>query len=114
MSFALSLSAVFLISYLIYHFGAESVIFGDADKNGILTEEERLAVSGLRSVYLIILLTHIVSAVSVLPPVLFSFYFALSGQIGRHKKIVKWAFPFWLYVAASGVLTYILVHPYYL
>jgi len=93
------LSSIFLISYVIYHsFGVETRYPSDHP---------------LRPLYLTILLTHIFLAAAVLPLVLFSFYYALAGQIERHRKIVKFSFPIWLYVTTTGVIVYLMISPYY-
>ncbi len=96
---AFSLSALFLISYIIFHsFGIETKFPAE---------------NSLRPVYLIILLTHIVLATIVLPLVLFAFYRGLNMQVEKHKKIVRWAFPIWLYVTLSGVVVYLMISPHY-
>ena len=59
------------------------------------------------------LLTHIVLAAVIVPFVLFSLYYALTRQISKHRKISKWTFPLWLYVAVSGVVVYLMISPYY-
>ncbi|WP_448518278.1 DUF420 domain-containing protein [Rhodoflexus sp.] len=110
---ALILSSLFLVSYVIYHFQAPSTKFGDTNGDGVLSNVELAAVGITRSVYLFILLTHILLAVVVVPIVLVAFYFGLTNQRARHKKIVKFTFPIWLYVAITGVLVYLMISPYY-
>jgi putative membrane protein len=93
------LSSLFLVSYVIYHaFGVETRFPAD---------------NPWRPVYLFILISHIILAAIVLPLVLVSFYWALVGQIDRHKKLVKVSFPVWLYVTATGVIVYLMIAPYY-
>jgi putative membrane protein len=114
MSSAFVLSSIFLVSYVIYHFSPDSSVrFGDVNHDKIVDDAEKLAVGGIRYLYLFILLTHIILAGIVVPLVLFAFYFALSNQIPRHKKIVKWTYPIWLYVAITGVVVYLMIKPYY-
>ena len=113
MLLAFTLSSVFLVSYVLYHFQSEQLFFGDTNNDKILNDVEKLAVSGTRPIYLFVLLTHIVLSVAVVPLVLLSLYFAFTGQIERHKKTVKWTFPVWLYVAVSGVTVYLMMTPYY-
>jgi putative membrane protein len=96
---AFFLSALFLISYITYHFFSEETKFPKDNP--------------LRPVYLFILLTHILSASSVLPFILMSFYRGLNRQVEAHKKIVRWTFPIWLYVTITGVIVYLLISPYY-
>lgn len=110
---AFALGAVFLISYVVYHASAASTVFGDINRNGILDENEALAIGSMRSVYLMILLSHIVLAAVVVPFVLLALYFALTGKYGRHRKIVKFAYPIWLYVSITGVVVYLMISPYY-
>jgi putative membrane protein len=111
---AFVLSSLFLVSYVVYHFQAPSTKFGDINGDGILSETELAEVGIMRGIYLIILLTHILLAIVVVPFVLIAFYFALSKQINRHRKIVKFTFPIWLYVAVTGVIVYLMISPYYL
>lgn len=110
------LGALFLVSYIIYHFNVSSVKFGDADFDGVVSAMELEAAGGnlARGVYLVVLLSHIGLSIVALPFVLRALAFAITNQIERHKKIVRWAFPFWLYVSVSGVLVYFLIRPYYL
>ncbi|MFT5913594.1 MAG: putative membrane protein [Flammeovirgaceae bacterium] len=110
---AFVLSSIFLISYVIYHFQVPSTIFGDLDHSGDLNESEALAIEGVRSFYLVILLTHIALSTIIVPLVLLSIYFAFSNQIDRHKKIVRFTFPIWVYVAITGVVVYWMISPYY-
>ncbi len=110
---AFFLGILFLISYILYHSTTSSTIFGDVNRDGILDEAETVLVGSLRSVYLLILLSHILLAIIVVPLVLFAFYFALSDKFDKHKKIVRYTLPIWLYVSVSGVVVYLLIRPYY-
>ncbi len=110
---AFALSAIFLVSYVIYHFQGGHTLFGDANHDGVLDNNELSAIGSLRLVYLILLLSHILLSIAVVPLVLFSFYFAWSNQIIRHKKWVKWSYPIWFYVATTGVIVYFMIRPYY-
>jgi len=96
---AFGLSSIFLVSYVFYHAISQPTKYGG---EGIL-----------KSIYYFILLTHIVLAAVVLPFILFTFYRALNSQFEQHKKIARWTFPVWLYVAVTGVLVYLLISPYY-
>jgi putative membrane protein len=93
------LSALFLISYVVYHFFVPETTFGG---EGII-----------RYVYYIILTTHIILAAVVLPLILLSFWYALNQKIDKHRKIVRFTFPIWLYVAVTGVIVYLMISPYY-
>ena len=110
---AFLLSSLFLISYVTAHYFIPDTKFGDVDHSGILDEMELAAVSGIRPVYLVILLSHILLAVIVLPMILLSFYFALKDDRVKHKKITRFSYPIWLYVTLTGVVVYALISPYY-
>lgn len=110
---AFLLSSVFLISYVTAHYFIPDTKFGDVDHNGMLEDAELAAVSGIRSVYLVILLSHILLAVVVLPMILLSFYYALKDDRVKHKKITRFSYPIWLYVTITGVVVYALISPYY-
>ncbi|MDB5020601.1 MAG: YozB [Pedobacter sp.] len=107
------LSSIFLIFYIVFHLYVKDTKFGDADHNGILSSAESAGVGAIRYVYYVILITHIMLAVIVLPLILVSFFRGFNMQIEKHKKIVRWAYPVWLYVAVSGVIVYLMISPYY-
>jgi putative membrane protein len=113
MSTAFILGVLFLISYIIYHATSPSTVFGDVDGNGILELEEADSIGAWRTFYLIILGTHILLAILVVPFVLFSFFYALTSRFEKHKKIVRYTLPVWLYVSITGVLVYLMINPYY-
>lgn len=110
---AFALSSVFLVSYVVYHFQAASTKFGDVNHDQVVDAAELAAVGVSRTVYLVILLTHIVLAAMVVPFVLRSIYFGLTKQYARHKKISQWTFFMWLYVAVTGVIVYFMISPFY-
>lgn len=110
---AFVLSALFLISYVIAHFYLPETIYGDSNHNGLLESEELQQVASTRGFYLFILITHIGLAAITFPLVLLSFYYGLSRKIDAHKKVVRWAYPLWLYVCFTGPLVYIFLKPYY-
>ncbi|MEO9475584.1 MAG: DUF420 domain-containing protein [Cyclobacteriaceae bacterium] len=114
MTLGLVFGAVFLVSYVLYHSNSTSVVYGDIDHDGILSSTESSQVGAMRTVYIFTLLSHIALSIVVVPFVLLAFYFALTDQIGRHKKLVKFTFPIWLYVSISGVIVYFMISPYYL
>ncbi len=99
MLIAFGLSAVFLVSYVISKLNADPIPFGG---EGIM-----------RGLYFFILITHILLSVPVLPLAMFAIYRGWSGEIVKHKKVVRYTFPVWLYVAITGVLVYIFMAPYY-
>ena len=95
----IGLSSAFLIMYVAYHLTSEPTPFGG---QGIL-----------RIVYFLILISHIVLSVAVIPLVLFTFSRALAGNFERHRRLAKFTFPVWLYVAITGVVVYLMISPYY-
>ncbi|WP_282777336.1 DUF420 domain-containing protein [Phaeodactylibacter xiamenensis] len=113
MMVALGLSVLFLLSYVAYHFTTPETIFGDLDGDGSLSAEELAAVGSTRTFYLIILLTHIVLAAVSLPFILFTFIRAYTGQFDRHRKMARWVWPIWFYVAVTGPVAYLMLMPYY-
>ena len=113
MSIAFFLGVLFLISYILYHSTTPSTVFGDLNRDGVLDNEESIRIGYFRLIYLLILLSHILLAIIVVPFVLFAFYFALSEKFDKHKKLVKFTLPIWLYVSISGVVVYLLIRPYY-
>lgn len=113
MFLALFMGVLFLISYITYHSSVESVKFGDLDHDGIVTDLEKVEAGITRTVYLLILASHILLSILVVPFVLFAFYYALTNQIEKHKRMVKFTFPVWLYVSISGVVVYFMIKPYY-
>jgi putative membrane protein len=109
-----SLSALFLVSYVLFHYLMRNeIVYGDINGDGKLSEAERAAAGGLRTLYLCILTPHIILAAGVLPLILLSFHRGLQMQVAKHKKLVRWTFPIWLYVTASGVIVYLMIRPYY-
>jgi putative membrane protein len=107
------LSALFLVSYIVFHYLAPETRYGDLDGDGKLSALETAAVGGFRYVYYVILVSHIILAAGVLPLILLSFYRGLQMQVEKHKKLVRWTFPIWLYVTVTGVIVYLLISPYY-
>jgi len=99
MSTAFGLGAIFLVSYVIYHGAAESTTFGGEGT--------------VRIIYYFLLLTHIVLAAVALFPILFAYYYGLTDQREKHRKVVKFAYPIWLYVTVTGVIVYFMISPYY-
>ena len=95
---AFVLSCIFLVSYVVYHLQTEPTVYPS---------------NSLKPLYLFILITHILLAIVVVPLVLFSIYYATSNNFVKHLKIVRFAYPIWLYVAITGVLVYLMISPYY-
>lgn len=96
MTAAFALGGLFLICYVTYHISNPANKFGGA---GII-----------RGVYFFVLITHIGLSLVVLPLVLRAMFFAVTKQFARHRKIVRFAYPIWLYVSASGVVVYLMLY----
>ncbi len=110
---ALVMSIVFLVSYIAHHLLAGEAKFGDSNHDGILSDEEKLAVGSIRIVYYIILATHIFLAAVILPFILFTAYRALVAEFPVHKKLARITWPLWFYVAVTGPIVYLMISPYY-
>ncbi|HMX39319.1 MAG TPA: DUF420 domain-containing protein [Saprospiraceae bacterium] len=110
---ALLCSALFLLCYVLYHFTTPEVKYGDLDHDGLLSAAESAAVAGSRGIYLGILATHIVLAGVILPFILLTFNRAYTGQYARHRRMARWVYPLWLYVAITGPVCYWMLKPYY-
>ncbi len=95
----MALSAVFLAMYVLYHMTSEPTPYGGE--------------GWLRALYYFILISHILLSVAVVPLILLTFSRALAGNFERHRRLAKFAFPVWLYVAITGVLVYLMISPYY-
>ncbi|MBN9296424.1 MAG: DUF420 domain-containing protein [Filimonas sp.] len=113
MMIALVLSVLFLVSYIAHHLLAGEARFGDANHDGIVSDAEKAAVGGMRIVYFIILSTHILLAAVILPFILFTAYRALIAEWPAHKKIARYTWPLWFYVAVTGPIVYWMISPYY-
>jgi putative membrane protein len=110
---AVALSLVFLVSYVTYHFLAKSTKYGDLNHDYIVDATEKAALGGTSVVYYFILLTHIVLAAIIVPLVLFTLLRGFQSDFVRHKKIARYTWPIWFYVAVTGVIVYVMISPYY-
>ena len=99
MKTCIALSLSFLLMYVAYHMTSDPTPFGGA---GLV-----------KGIYYFILISHIILSVTVIPLVLFSYYYSSTEQFVQHKKIAKITFPIWLYVAVTGVIVYLMIAPYY-
>jgi len=110
---ALTCSALFLVCYVLYHFTTPEIKYGDTDHDGLVSAAELAATGGMRSLYLVVLLTHITLAAVILPFILLTFNRAYTQQFDRHKKMARWVYPIWLYVAITGPICYLMLQPFY-
>jgi putative membrane protein len=95
---ALGSSAMFFVGYVVYH-----SFHGDTKFAGA---------GGVRPVYFLVLITHIVLSAVVVPMILTSLYLALSGRLATHKRVARWTLPIWLYVSVTGVVIFVMLKAY--
>ncbi len=96
---AMVTSALFLLSYVLYHF---------------TTPETKFCGEGsIRIVYFILLISHVLLAAVIFPFILFTLIRGYTYQIERHRKMARWVFPLWLYVAVTGPILYLMLMPCY-
>jgi len=93
---ALTTSALFLTSYLIYHYNVGSVPFPGR--------------GWIRGVYFSILITHTILAAVIVPLVLVTLTRALREDFVRHRRIARWTLPLWFYVSVTGVVVYVMLY----
>ena len=99
MKSAIALSVIFLLLYIAYHLTTDATKYGGT---GIS-----------RTIYFILLISHISLSIITIPLVLVSYVRALAQKFDKHKQLTRYTFPIWLYVAITGVLVYIMISPYY-
>lgn len=99
MSTAVILSATFLLCYVAYHFTNEETKFG--------------GVGAVRTVYFLLLITHILFAALSFPLILLTYLAGWADRRQAHRKLAKWTFPMWLYVALTGPICFLMLRPYY-
>ena len=100
MKTAIALSLAFLLMYVAYHMTSDSTPYGGE--------------GFIRYVYFFILISHIILSIGIIPMVLFTYVRAFTRQFEDHKKIARYTFPIWLYVAVTGVIVYFMISPYYI
>ena len=96
---ALVVSGIFLISYVVYHARYGSVRFTGQ--------------GFVRTLYFMILSTHVVLAVVIVPLVTITLRRALRADFVRHRRIARWTYPLWLYVSVTGVVVYLMLYRLY-
>ena len=93
---ALATSALFLTSYLIYHYNVGSRPF--------------TGTGPIRFVYFAILISHVLLAIAIVPMVLVTVSRALAGRFDRHRRIARITWPLWMYVSVTGVIVYVMLY----
>jgi len=94
-------SSLFLISYLVYHIGFKAGV-------------SRFTGTGwIRPVYFVILVSHTILAITIVPLIAVTLTRALRGRFILHRRIARWTFPMWLYVSVTGVIVYLMLYHFY-
>lgn len=93
---ACAVSALFLVTYLVYHYFAGSTRFAGT--------------GWTRPVYFSILISHTILATAVLPLVLVTVWRGLKMNVEKHRRIARWTFPIWIYVSVTGVAVYLMLY----
>lgn len=96
---AFAVSSAFLGSYLAYHYRVGHVVFQGQ--------------GWIRPVYFVLLLTHTVLAVLIVPMILVTLRRAWLERFDRHRIIARWTLPLWFYVSVTGVVVYLMVYQIY-
>jgi uncharacterized membrane protein YozB (DUF420 family) len=96
---AFASSMLFLTSYLVYHYHTGSRPFPGTGT--------------IRLVYFVILVSHVLLAIAILPLAISTLTKGLRGQYTRHKRVAKWTFPLWMYVSVTGVVVYVMLYQMY-
>ncbi|MEL0317439.1 MAG: DUF420 domain-containing protein [Flavobacteriaceae bacterium] len=99
MKTAIGLSLIFLVMYVTYHMTSDPTPYGGE--------------GFIKYVYYFILISHILLSIGIIPMVLITYVRALSNLFFEHKKIARYTFPIWLYIAVTGVIVYLMIAPYY-
>ena len=98
-SAAMICSVLFLLCYVTYH---------------ITTSETKFGGTGtIRTVYFVLLVSHIILAAVSFPFILFTWIYGFTNQVQKHRRMAKYVFPVWLYVAVTGPICYLMLRPYY-
>jgi uncharacterized membrane protein YozB (DUF420 family) len=100
MQTALAVSAAFLTSYLIYHYHVPSKRFPD--------------LGWIKTLYLFILIPHIILAAVMVPMILKTFWHAYRQEWEKHRKIARITFPIWMYVSITGVIVYLMLYRWFI
>jgi uncharacterized membrane protein YozB (DUF420 family) len=94
-------SSLFLVSYLVYHIGFKAGV-------------SRFTGTGwIRPVYFVILVSHTILAITIVPLIAVTLTRALRGRFTLHRRIARWTFPMWLYVSVAGVIVYLMLYHIY-
>jgi uncharacterized membrane protein YozB (DUF420 family) len=92
-------SSIFLMGYLTYHFHHGSTVFPD--------------LGWIKTLYLAILIPHVLLAVIMVPLILVTFFHAFKNNREKHRRLARITFPIWMYVSFTGVVIYLMVHQWF-
>jgi uncharacterized membrane protein YozB (DUF420 family) len=98
---ACTTSVLFLICYVTYH----------SLRGGVVTTFA--GTGGWRTLYLSILTSHTILAVTIVPMAIVSVWNGLKMRVARHRRIARWTFPLWMYVSVTGVLVYFFLYQWF-
>ena len=93
---AFTVSAVFLASYLVRFATTGPHMYPGAGPD--------------RIIYFVLLFSHMILAVALVPLVLRALFLALKGRYPEHKRIVRWTYPVWMYVSVTGVIVFLMLY----
>lgn len=93
---ALTTAVLFLVSYLVYHYQVGSVKYPHFDWT--------------RPLYFVILISHTILAAVMVPFIIAAVVLALKGKFEKHKRIVRWVWPVWMYVSVTGIVVYFMLY----
>jgi uncharacterized membrane protein YozB (DUF420 family) len=96
---AFTVSSAFLVSYLVYHYRVGHVAFAGQ--------------GWIRPVYFVLLLTHTILAIVIVPMIIMTLRRAWLARFDRHRIIARWTLPLWFYVSVTGVIVYLMVYQIY-
>jgi putative membrane protein len=99
MKTSIGLSVIFLVMYVAYHMTSEPTLYGGSGT--------------MKAIYYFILITHIFLSIGIIPLVLITYVRAISNYFAEHRKIARYTFPIWMYIAVTGVIIYLMISPYY-
>ena len=99
-------SLAFLVMYIAYHMTSDPTPYGMVDGVFVASQTSK-------TIYLVILISHIILSIVLIPMVLLAYSKTVLVDFVAHKKIARIAFPIWLYVTVTGVIVYLMIAPYY-
>jgi uncharacterized membrane protein YozB (DUF420 family) len=93
---ALGTSMLFLISYVVYHYSVGSIPYPYHDWT--------------RPLYFTILIPHVILAVAMVPFIIAGLWWALTDRFDKHRKLMRYVWPVWMFVSVTGVTVYLMLY----